>query len=385
MHFSFVFPTSEGDVLPYIPVGTGPWGIAVDSITNKIYVACTGSDFPYGKLSPNGIAVPIPIPGKVFVIDGNNKNITSSIEVGMNPKSIVANPVTDLIYVANENSKSVSVIDGQTNSVVKTMSVGSQPEGLGLDVVSNKIYVANTNSNSISVIDGVSNEVIDTIDLENIYPLQVAINDNTNKVYVTDGISNTVLVIDGSTDKVEESIPAGMSTQYIAVNKVTNKIYVAGPSATLAVIDGMSNKVISTVKIGEGSSAIAVNDIANRIYVTNKNFNTISVIDGSTDTYLQQLGTNTPFGIAVNPKAGTIYTSSYGSASVWITDDSSSHTSNSVYMSPLKQVQSGILPKDVKCKQNLTLVLKIENSKPACVKQTSVTRFLAHGWVLTNS
>ncbi|NHH97197.1 hypothetical protein DYY66_2476 [Candidatus Nitrosotalea sp. FS] len=402
-NFSLVFPTSEdntpryvivgptnstsgGFVLPFVNVGTGPWGIAVNPVTNKIYVTCTGSDYPYGRLPPNAIAVPLPIPGKVFVIDGNNQNVVTSITVGMNPRNIVVNPVTNMIYVTNENYKSVSVIDGQTNNVVKTISVRSQPEGLGLDTVSNKIYVANIEDNSISVIDGVTNGVVDTIHLENISPLQVTVNENTNKVYVTDGTNDTVIVIDGSTDKILESIQARLSTQFIAVNKVTNKIYVSGPSATLAVIDGSDNKVINTIKIGEDSTSIAVNDIANKVYVTNRDSNSILVIDGSTDSYLQQLGpANTDYGIAVNPNTGKIYTSSYGSASVWITDDPSSHTSNSVYMSPLKQVQSGILSKDVKCKQNLILVIKTENSSPACVKQTSVTRLLAHGWVLTNS
>lgn len=408
IHFSLVFPTSEDDtpryvivgptnstsggfVLPFVNVGTGPWGIAVNPITNKIYVTCTGSDYPYGRLPPNAIAVPLPVLGKVFVIDGNNQNVVTSIEVGMNPKNIAVNPVTNMIYVTNENSKSVSVIDGQTNSVVKTISVGGQPEGLGLDIISNKIYVANlnvtdVNNNSVSVIDGTTNRIVDTINLGNVSPLQVVVNENTNKVYVTDGTDDTVIVIDGSTDKILESIQAGLSTQYIAVNKVTNKIYVSGPSATLAVIDGSDNKVINTIKIGEDSTSIAVNDVTNRVYVTNRDSNAILVIDGSTDSYLQQLGpANTAYGIAVNPNTGKIYTSSYGSASVWITDDPSSHTSNSVYVSPLKQVQSGILPKDVKCKQNLILVIKTENSSPACVKQTSVTRLLANGWVLTNS
>ena len=401
-HFSLVFPTSEnntpryvivgptnstsgGFVLPFVNVGTGPWGIAVNHVTNKIYVTCTGSDYPYGRLPPFSIAVPLPIPGKVFVIDGNNQNVVSSIAVGMNPRNIAVNPVTNMIYVTNENSKSVSVIDGQTNSVVKTISVRSQPAGLGLDTVSNKIYVANLNDNSISVIDGVTNEVVDTIHLENISPLQVTVNENTNKLYVTDGSDDTVIVIDGSTDKIE-SIQAGLSTQYIAVNKVTNKIYVSGPSATLAVIDGSDNKVINTIKIGEDSTSIAINDVANKVYVTNRDANSILVIDGSTDSYLQQLGpANTAYGVAVNPNTGKIYTSSYGSATVWINDDSSPHTSNSVYVSPLKQIQSGILPKDVKCKQNLILVIKIENGSPACVKQTSVTRLLAHGWVRANS
>jgi len=48
--------------------------------------------------------------------------------------------------------------------------------------------------------------------------------------------------------------------------------------------------------------------------------------------------------------------------------------------SPLKQFKSGIAPKDVKCSNDLTLVIKSEDGSPACVKATSVQKLISWGW-----
>lgn len=50
-------------------------------------------------------------------------------------------------------------------------------------------------------------------------------------------------------------------------------------------------------------------------------------------------------------------------------------------ISPLKQIKSGILPQDIKCKQGLVLIIKVTNDFPACVKPPSVTRLLVQGWI----
>ena len=48
--------------------------------------------------------------------------------------------------------------------------------------------------------------------------------------------------------------------------------------------------------------------------------------------------------------------------------------------SPLKQVQSGVLPQDIKCKEGFVLIIRA-NGDPTCVKPTSITRLLSHGWI----
>ena len=49
-------------------------------------------------------------------------------------------------------------------------------------------------------------------------------------------------------------------------------------------------------------------------------------------------------------------------------------------LTPLKQIKSGILARDVQCSHGLILVLKSENDSPACVKETSFAKLLSRGW-----
>jgi len=54
----------------------------------------------------------------------------------------------------------------------------------------------------------------------------VAVNPVTNKVYVANWTSNNVTVIDGATN-VTTTVAAGMQPHAVAVNPVTNKVYIA--------------------------------------------------------------------------------------------------------------------------------------------------------------
>src|SRR5439155_27271984 len=54
---------------------------------------------------------------------------------------------------------------------------------------------------------------------------------------------------------------------------------------------------------------------------------------------------------------------------------------NAVFMSPIKQLKSGIPLQDIKCKTGYTLLIKPSNDHPSCVKPTSVTRLVSHSWI----
>ena len=55
------------------------------------------------------------------------QTVTTTISAGTSPYAVAVNPVTNKIYVANYNSNTVTVIDGATNSTTATVSVGVSP------------------------------------------------------------------------------------------------------------------------------------------------------------------------------------------------------------------------------------------------------------------
>jgi DNA-binding beta-propeller fold protein YncE len=120
-------------VVATVPVGTNPSAIAVNPVTNKIYVAnCIP---PSGGIGGRGT------PGTVTVIDGAT-NTTTTVLAGICPTAIAVNPATNKIYVANfgfssitcgscTNFGSITVIDGATNTGVTI----TDPNVIGLPSV----------------------------------------------------------------------------------------------------------------------------------------------------------------------------------------------------------------------------------------------------------
>src|SRR5215510_11181072 len=82
-----------------------------------------------------------------------NDTMQGNLAVGPGPFAIAVNPVTNKIYVGNDGGSTVTVIDGTNNSTA-TVTTGTSPAAIGVNTATNKIYVANTRSSNVTVIDG---------------------------------------------------------------------------------------------------------------------------------------------------------------------------------------------------------------------------------------
>ena len=78
-------------------------------------------------------------------------NNTTTVAVGSSPGAVAVNSVTNQIYVANNGSNTVTVIDGATNNTT-TVAVGNGPDTVAVNTNTNQIYVANLGSGNVTVI-----------------------------------------------------------------------------------------------------------------------------------------------------------------------------------------------------------------------------------------
>jgi YVTN family beta-propeller protein len=291
-------PVSAQTVVATVTVGSFPFGVAVNSSTNRIYVT--------NAMSNN-----------VSVIDGATNTVVATVPVGNSPYQVDVNPSTNRIYVANSVSNNVSVIDGATNTVTATVPVGSQPLSVGVNTSTNRIYSANFGSDNVSVIDGTSNIVVSAVAVGS-HPRGIAVNPSTNRIYVSNAGANTVSVIDGATNTVVATVAVGNGQYYFDVNPLTNRVYTSNfDDDTVSVIDGVTNTVVATVTVGDGPRDTAVNPTTNRIYVANRNANTISVINGATNTVVNTVTVgNGPYSVATNSYTNCIYVANSSSNNV---------------------------------------------------------------------
>jgi YVTN family beta-propeller protein len=144
-----------------VTAGTHPNAVAVDPVTNKIYVANFASN-------------------DVTVINGVDNSATP-VPVGTGPFTVVVNPVTNRIYVAISANNTVTVIDSSDNSPTSVVA-GTAHSAVAVNPVTNKIYVANLGSIDVTVIDGIDNSTTTVPGLAD--PTAMAVNLVTNKIYM---------------------------------------------------------------------------------------------------------------------------------------------------------------------------------------------------------
>ena len=156
-------------------------------------------------------------------------------------------------------------------------------------------------------------------------PNSVAVNPVTNTIYVANGGSQNVTVIDGATNATS-TVSAGKGANAIAVNTLTNKIYVANQGAgSVTVIDGATNNTTS-VTVGSNPYCLAVNPVTNKIYVANYNSNNVTVIDGATNATTTVAAGTGPTALALNPVTNQIYVANVASNNITVIDGASNNT-----------------------------------------------------------
>jgi YVTN family beta-propeller protein len=305
---------------PQIKVGSEPHGIAVNEITNKIYVTNLRS-------------------GTVSVIDSNSGSGAKEIRVGDAPISIMIDSLNNKIYVANRDSSTVSIIDSNNDTVIGQIPIGHFPLYNTILVleVPGKIYVANSGSNTVSVINA-SNDKKESHDIA-VGKLPVSIEDNNGKIYVVnDDHNGTVSVINASNDKKEpHDIAVGEFPHYIAADYDHDKIYVANSgSNTVSVINASNDKKEShDIAVGKGPSYIAADYGNDKIYVANTDDGTVSVINASNDKKEPHdiaVG-KSPVSIAVNRVTNMIFVSNLDSNTVSVIDGFSNKVAAGVTLS----------------------------------------------------
>jgi YVTN family beta-propeller protein len=68
--------------------------------------------------------------------------VQGHVAVGNFPDSVAVNPLTHLVYVANEHDKTITVIDETTNTATATINLTDHPQGIVVNPETNLLYVA---------------------------------------------------------------------------------------------------------------------------------------------------------------------------------------------------------------------------------------------------
>jgi YVTN family beta-propeller protein len=347
-----VFNGESNQKVAFFNLGMIPNAIGSNSNANIIYIVANNevtvlnigqlspvpsSSIPQSSISiPNGIEnlTVNSVSNEIFAsgyysgleeIDGSTNNLVTTLPFDF--KSFEVNSTTNQLYATD--GRLLYHINLLTDDVVTTIPMNNAT-AVGVNPNSNTVYVVNKGSNfgsantlgTVSVINGASDSIVATVTV-GVDPFAIAVDPVTNRIYVANiGLYPNISVIDALSNTVIATIPAPGPS--IEVNPVTNELYALGGSydyvsgtlttatETLTAINGETDTVISTLSTGQGSRGIAVNPTTNQIYVINSGssttFGNLSVIDGVTNTVTSSFEFGIyPNAIAVNSSTDTIY------------------------------------------------------------------------------
>lgn len=290
----------------FISLPTAPIGIAVNPVTDKIYVVSPG----IGGATNDDLAV----------IDGNKDVLLQNIPVPLGASFTTVNYLTNRIYVAGCDfsttpvSCTVTVINGKTNAVVSTIPVTTTPgfglEGIVANPLTGLVYVANASDNVINIIDGWQNKLAGKIGLNGNSPFAIAINPILNRLYVPFG-NNLTAVVDATRKQILSTTTFGSLTVGAAANLVTGKVFVtddeSGPSFT-GVLNS-KGKLQASITVDDVPLGVDVDPVTNLAFVASTALDSVTVIDGSTNA-VKAIVTGVPASyIAVNLATQKVYVS----------------------------------------------------------------------------
>lgn len=206
-------------VVAVVPVSTtsglGIEGVAVNSFTGEVYVS---------NASDNVVDVILP----------GSQKVSKQISVAQSPFGIAVNPFNNQVYVALSDG-TVDVINGHKNTITTTATIGSTNAGVAVNWATGNVFVTDNifGISTVGVLGSKGNVVAD-VAVGNT-PFGVDVDLVTNLAFVTNTQDGTVSVIDGKTNTTKALLP--VTGLYVAVNPVTEKVYVGGQDNSITVLN----------------------------------------------------------------------------------------------------------------------------------------------------
>lgn len=203
----------------------------------------------------------------IRVMNTSGSTVTT-IAGGNNPFGMAISSLTKRLYVANASANTVTVVDlnpalPSYHSVIKTITVGGSPQNIAIDdsVGYGRVYVSNRDSYSLSVISETTMKVVGVVPITH-KPGDIAVNTTTHKIYVVNPDGNFITVINGVTlpGTVQTTMTFGSDPWGIAVNPNTNHIFITdytGQTVTVVNHDNPPDGTLySTVRVDAFTSPL---------------------------------------------------------------------------------------------------------------------------------
>ena len=208
---------------------------------------------------------------------------------------------TNLVYVANRGTDTVSEIDAATGRVLRAIKVGWRPSALALNPARSRLYTVDTDGNTVTAIDLATGNV----DFEPAAngPKLVAHHPSPSQAILYVAFTNNTLgrFNANTLAPIGQSITFGSAIKGIAITPNGKELWVACQANSLTVVNTAPFGAGPTITLPAEPAAVAIAPDGARAYVTCPQPPWIVVIDAATRTVVEELQfADSPRSVAVS-------------------------------------------------------------------------------------
>ncbi|HTR00207.1 MAG TPA: beta-propeller fold lactonase family protein [Candidatus Acidoferrum sp.] len=311
---------SDLSVVGTIPVGKRPRGIHASADGKNVYVALSGT--PIGEAPQlDAAGNPILKKGKkdddddddagsdksadgIGVIDVAQRKTVKKISVGSDPEEFALSHDGAMIYVSNEDVKTMSAVNIASGKVEHIVRVSQEPEGVAVTPDGNQIYVTCEAGGDIFIIDAHSYKTLASFKVP-VRPRSVDFLSNAPVAFIPSESVGLLNVVDTEHFKVLRAItlPTGSRPMRVRVATDNSKVYVSdGRAGTITVIDARNDAILGSVAVGKRPWGVVLSPDGKYLFTANGPSNDVSVVDTATAKEVTRIKAgNSPWGLTIVP------------------------------------------------------------------------------------
>jgi DNA-binding beta-propeller fold protein YncE len=366
-----------------IDIGSGPIDAAENPLTHRVYVV---------NEEDSDVSV-VDIARCNAVHSDGCHGSSPTMSIGFDGGAVAVDTTTDTIYASSQDRGTITVLHGASCTDTRssgcrhpapTTAVGTGPAGSTLVDSTGTLYVANQQTNTVSVIDthACNNGHLvgchrswPTITVGE-FPMTVAADEALDALYVPNLASSTVSVINARTCNAQTTAGCGQTTGTVSVSggaytltvdPQTQTVYVANiDSDTVSIINARScnaritsgcNQTPVTVRTGTAPAGLQLDPSTHTLYVANRGDHTVSLIDTTRCNATTSVGCATPRPtvpivaaprfMAISARTATLYVSTKDDSSLAMIDTTRCNALNTSGCTTPRVVHVGYLPYQV--------------------------------------
>jgi YVTN family beta-propeller protein len=260
-----VFDRHRQRVVSALPVGRGPWGVALDPGAGRIHVAIADED-------------------RVQAVDATSGAELQRIQLrgGDRPGELALTRDGRTLVVVDTGANAVSFLDALSGVELGRVNVGEDPRALLVDRGGQRAYVLNRRGNSVTVLD-VPNRAVAATFATDATPVRAQLDRAGARLYVACAGSPYLSVFTVPQYALDRRVFVGLGRSALKVDARTDLVYVGSEDDdAVQVFDPFSLMPAARIAMRQGVSYLTIDDTENALVALHAQARTVSFVDLTT-------------------------------------------------------------------------------------------------------